>query len=119
MGIYSVPVWRVVKVAITGYHASMRSVGIKILKDKLSEYIRLVASGETIFVTDRDRIVAELTAPRKFRSPRLADATLAELVRTGLLRPPTLPPGAPFPEIKGVMKLDDVLSDLDDARADR
>lgn len=97
----------------------MRSVGIKILKNKLSEYIHLAASGETIFVTDRDRIVAELTAPREFQGPLLADATLAELVRTGLLRTPTLSHGTPLPEIKGVMKLDDVLSDLDDARADR
>lgn len=97
----------------------MRSVGIKILKNKLSEYIRLAASGETIFVTDRERIVAELTAPREFRSPLLADATLAELVRTDLLRTPTLSHGTPLPEIKGVTKLDDVLSDLDDARADR
>ena len=105
--------------APTDYHAGMRSVGIKILKNKLSEYIRLVASGETIFVTDRDRIVAELTAPKEFRSPLLADATLAELVRTGLLQPPTLSPGTPLPDIKGVMKLDEVLSDLDDTRADR
>ena len=98
---------------------NMRSVGIKILKNKLSEYIRLVASGETILVTDRDRIVAELTAPREFRSPILADAMLSELVRTGLLQPPTLSTDTPLPETKGVMKSDELLSDLDDARADR
>jgi prevent-host-death family protein len=38
----------------------MRSVGINILKNKLSEYVRLAASGETVLVTDRDRVVAEL-----------------------------------------------------------
>ena len=38
----------------------MRSVGIKVLKNKLSEYIRLVAAGETVLITDRDRVVAEL-----------------------------------------------------------
>jgi prevent-host-death family protein len=32
----------------------MRTVGIKVLKNRLSEYLRLVASGETILVTDRD-----------------------------------------------------------------
>lgn len=31
----------------------MRSVGLKILKNKLSEYVRLAASGETVLVTDR------------------------------------------------------------------
>jgi antitoxin (DNA-binding transcriptional repressor) of toxin-antitoxin stability system len=41
----------------------MRSVGIKLLKNKLSEYIRLAAGGETVLVTDRDRVVAELGPP--------------------------------------------------------
>ena len=36
----------------------MRSVGLKVLKNKLSEYVRLAASGETVLVTDRDRVVA-------------------------------------------------------------
>ena len=41
----------------------MRSVGIKILKNRLSEYVRLAASGEVVLVTDRDHVVAELVAP--------------------------------------------------------
>ena len=43
----------------------MRSVGIKLLKNKLSEYIRLAAGGETVLVTDRDRVVAELVRLRR------------------------------------------------------
>ena len=42
----------------------MRAVGLKTLKNRLSEYVRLVANGETVLVTDRDRVVAELTPPR-------------------------------------------------------
>jgi prevent-host-death family protein len=45
--------------------ASMRRVGLKTLKNKLSEYVRLAASGETIVITDRDRIVAEIVPPRR------------------------------------------------------
>ena len=41
----------------------MRAVGLKVLKNKLSEYIRLAAGGETVLVTDRDRIVAEIDRP--------------------------------------------------------
>jgi prevent-host-death family protein len=41
----------------------MRAVGLKVLKNKLSEYVRLVASGETVLITDRDRVVAELVPP--------------------------------------------------------
>ena len=32
----------------------MRSIGLKVLKNKLSEYVRLAASGETVLVTDRE-----------------------------------------------------------------
>jgi antitoxin (DNA-binding transcriptional repressor) of toxin-antitoxin stability system len=75
----------------------MRAVGLKVLKNKLSEYVRLAASGETVLVTDRDRVVAELVPPRTGRSPLLADAQLAEAVRQGWLTPPALasdePPG--------------------------
>ena len=38
----------------------MRTVGLKILKNKLSEYVRLAAAGETIVITDRGRSVAEI-----------------------------------------------------------
>jgi len=71
--------------------SGMRSVGLKVLKNKLSEYVRLAAGGETVLVTDRDRVVAELTPPRAERSPLLADAMLAEAVRQGWMTPPTMP----------------------------
>jgi antitoxin (DNA-binding transcriptional repressor) of toxin-antitoxin stability system len=67
----------------------MRSVGLKVLKNKLSEYVRLAASGETVLVTDRDRVVAEIVPPNPSRSPLLADALLAEAVREGWVTPPT------------------------------
>ncbi len=73
----------------------MRSIGIKALKDRLSEYVRLAASGETVLVTDRDRVVAELVPPRTDRSPLLADAMLADAVREGWISPPALPGGVP------------------------
>jgi antitoxin (DNA-binding transcriptional repressor) of toxin-antitoxin stability system len=54
----------------------MRSVGLKILKNKLSEYVRHAAGGETVLITDRDRVVAELVPTQPGRSPLLADARL-------------------------------------------
>jgi len=59
---------------------------VKVLKNKLSEYVRLAASGETVLVTDRDRVVAELGPPRTGRAPHLADALLAEAVGVALAR---------------------------------
>lgn len=83
----------------------MRAVGLKLLKNRLSEYVRLAASGETILVTDRDRVVAELVPPGAARGPMLADALLAEAVRRGWLTPPVLaqagvPPRAPVAPLR-------------------
>ena len=96
----------------------MKSVGIKVLKNKLSEYVRLAAAGETILITDRDQVVAELTEPRAERSPILADALLADAVRHGWLKPPVLS-RQPLPEAPPVMKLAELLGDLDGDRGDR
>ena len=96
----------------------MRSVGLKVLKNKLSEYVRLAASGETVLVTDRDRVVAEIVPPRSGRSEFVADAVLAEAVRKGWLTPPTLVPDAPPPRAP-VGKLRDLLAEVSEDRADR
>ena len=96
----------------------MRSVGLKVLKNKLSEYVRLAASGETVLVTDRDRVVAELVPPRVGRSELLTDAQLAELVRKGWLAPPTVVSEEPPPSVP-VVPLAQVLSELDSDRDDR
>jgi len=89
----------------------MRSVGIKVLKNKLSEYLRLAASGETVLVTDRDRVVAELIAPREGRSPAVTDAFLANAVQQGWLTPPSLVGHAP-PKRLPVARAQDILAEL-------
>jgi antitoxin (DNA-binding transcriptional repressor) of toxin-antitoxin stability system len=106
------------KVATRSYLETMRSVGLKTLKNRLSEYVRLAAGGETVLVTDRDRVVAELVPPRADRGERLADALLAEAVRKGWISAPLLvaegdPPRAP------VAPLADILGELARDRADR
>ena len=47
------------------YHDVVKSVGVKQLKSRLSEYLRLVRSGEIVLVTDRDEVVAELRPARR------------------------------------------------------
>jgi len=96
----------------------MRSVGLKVLKNKLSEYVRLAAAGETVLVTDRDRVVAEIGPPQPGRGTHVADANLAELVRKGILTPATVVGKGPPPRLP-TMPLEDILKDLDEARADR
>ncbi len=99
------------------YH--MRAVGLKVLKNKLSEYVRLAASGETVLVTDRDRVVAELVPPREGRSPLLTDAMLAEAVRQGWITPPALPGAGVPPPRKPVMAFQDLMKELQYDREDR
>ena len=93
-------------------------MGLKVLKNKPSEYVRLVAGGETVLVVDRDRVVAELVPPREGRSPLLADAQLAEAVRRGWITAPALPPGSPPPRAP-VAPLHDLLGELEQDRSDR
>jgi antitoxin (DNA-binding transcriptional repressor) of toxin-antitoxin stability system len=95
----------------------VRTVGLKVLKNRLSEYIRLVAGGETILVTDRDRVVAELRPPQG-RGPLASDALLAEAMRRGWLSAP-LVAGAGAPPRAPVAPLAELLGELDDDREDR
>jgi antitoxin (DNA-binding transcriptional repressor) of toxin-antitoxin stability system len=96
----------------------MRSVGLKVLKNKLSEYVRLAARGETVLVTDRDRVVAEIVPPRAGRSPLIADAMLADAVRDGWLTPPAFAGGGAPPR-KPIMTLSELMQDLGHDREDR
>lgn len=95
----------------------MRAVGLKELKNRLSEFVRLVRQGETILVTDRERVVAELRPPEG-RGPVVSDAVLAEAMRQGWLTAPLegrshVPPRLP------VAPLNDLLRELDADRGER
>jgi antitoxin (DNA-binding transcriptional repressor) of toxin-antitoxin stability system len=96
----------------------MRTVGLKVLKNKLSEYVRLASQGETVLIADRDKVVAELIPPRESRSALVSDAHLADLVRKGFLSPALAPPGRP-PPAKAVANLKDLLAELAADRSDR
>ena len=105
-------------VATCGYFRHMRAVGIKALTDRLSEYLRIVASGETVLVTDRDRVVAELIPPRGNRSLLAADSVLADAVRQGWITPPigTIDPEPPR---RPVAPLEELLAELERDRDGR
>lgn len=64
----------------------MRSVGIRELKNKLSQYLRLVRNGETLLVTDRGEVIAEIRAPGSAAPEDLPYPGLWELARRGLVR---------------------------------
>jgi len=96
----------------------VRAVGLKILKNRLSEYVRLAAGGETVLVTDRDRVVARLVPPEPGSTPLLSDAVLAEAVRKGWLTPALGAPG-PLPPRTPVAPLATILGELESDREER
>jgi antitoxin (DNA-binding transcriptional repressor) of toxin-antitoxin stability system len=56
---------RIDEVTTGDYYPPMKVVGIKQLKARLSEYVRLAKAGETVLVTERDEVVAELRPSRR------------------------------------------------------
>ena len=106
-------------VATSSYFIGMRVVGIKVLKNKLSEYVKLAASGETVLVTDRDRVVAELVPPRADRRADPEDAIIAQGVREGWITPATITDGSPPPRGDLRLTLEQILDDQARDREDR
>ena len=94
----------------------MKSVGLKVLKNKLSEYVRLAAAGETIVITDRNPIVAEIMSPRRHDQESFNERGVREGWLTPAKRPfKPLPPRKPVPGLT----LEQLLADLDRDREDR
>jgi prevent-host-death family protein len=63
----------------------MKTVGVRDLKNKLSEYLRRVRLGESVLVTDRGEVVAELLPPGQGQGNPSVPAGLQALARRGLL----------------------------------
>jgi len=93
----------------------MTQVGLKTLKNKLSEYVRRAASGETIVITDRGRPIAEIVPPK----PK-PESVIERGIREGWIRPAVRGPDWP-PKGKPVAGLtfEQLMADLAKDREDR
>jgi prevent-host-death family protein len=93
----------------------MTSVGLKTLKNRLSEYVRRAAAGETIAITDRGHTVAEI-GPHKSETETWRERGIREgWLRPAVRGPNWPPPGIPVPGLT----LEKLLADLDADREDR
>ena len=62
----------------------MKAVGVKDLKAHLSEYLRAVKGGETVLITDRNNVVAELRPPsHRHAAPDSLEDVLDRLAESG------------------------------------
>lgn len=101
----------------------MKAVGIKVLKNQLSRYLKEVEAGETVLVTDRERVIAEIHRPVLAVPGRVSRwaAFLNDQERRGKLRVPTdaavsMRKSKPFPPLPRDV---DPAALLDESRADR
>ncbi len=99
----------------------MKAVGIKHLKTHLSDYVRLAKAGETILVTDRDQVVAELGPARRRRPPLTrSEEILESLAEKGDITRASLPKKGWRWSPRGIgLPSTDVEALLDEIRSDR
>jgi prevent-host-death family protein len=96
----------------------MRKIGIKALKNDLSKYIRAAAAGETVLVTDRGQVVAEIIPPQVSDDPLKSNPLLSEDVRRGRITPATGSPYTPGPKTH-VAPFDAIMRELRNDRDSR
>lgn len=63
----------------------MKTVGLRELKNRLSEYVRQVRAGQAVVVTDRGQVVAELHPPGQVPPGTKIDPAISRLLNRGLL----------------------------------
>jgi antitoxin (DNA-binding transcriptional repressor) of toxin-antitoxin stability system len=99
----------------------MKAIGVKELKSRLSEYLRLVKGGETILVTERNEVVAEMRpARRQLRPSEALDDLLDALADAGEISRASLPKRGWGWRSRGMgLALGSVDALLDELRADR
>jgi antitoxin (DNA-binding transcriptional repressor) of toxin-antitoxin stability system len=95
----------------------MRAVALKTLETQVSEYVHLAENGETVQITDQNRVVAELI-PFRQAGPFADNPALAEAVRKGWITPAEVVSGEPPPRLP-VASVKELLQELDEDRADR
>jgi antitoxin (DNA-binding transcriptional repressor) of toxin-antitoxin stability system len=78
----------------------MKTAGIRDLKAHLSAYVKDVERGETVLVTDRGRVVAELRPPGAAAAAATpANLRRQQLIDGGRLRPARTPRNVVFSEL--------------------
>lgn len=97
----------------------MKSVGLRDLKNRLSEYVREVRSGEAVLVTDRGEVVAELIPPGQGASEGSVPSVLAALARRGQLTLGASNNAAAYPKLPRSLKRSHAAELLDQERGTR
>ena len=63
----------------------MISVGVRDLKNQLSQYLQYVKHGERVLITEHNRIIAEISLPREGQKADSVEEALERLAISGKL----------------------------------
>ena len=97
----------------------MKSVGLRELKNRLSEYVREVRSGEGVLVTDRGEVVAELLPPGQGLDDSGVPSGLMALARRGQLTLGASNDATLYPKLRSLLKRHRAAVLLDEERGTR
>src|ERR1700720_180834 len=97
----------------------MKSVGLRELKNRLSEYVREVRSGEGVLVTDRGEVVAELLSPGRGVDERGVPLGLVAVARRGELTLGASNDASLYPKLPALLKPHRASELLDEERGAR
>jgi len=97
----------------------MKSVGLRELKNRLSEFVREVRSGEPVLITDRGEVVAEIVPPGQPQNQPHVPSALAILARNGFLTLGSPNEPAAYSELPPLLKLRCAADLLDEERGAR
>ena len=97
----------------------MKSVGLRELKNRLSEYVREVRSGEGVLVTDRGEVVAELLPPGQGLDESGIPSGLMALARRGQVTLGALNGATLYPKLPPLLKRHRAAALLDEERGTR
>ena len=86
------------------YIETMKTVGLRELKNRLSEYVRQVRAGQAVVVTDRGQVVAELRPPGQPPPGPRVDTAVAGLVNRGLLILGSRNTRRVYPHLSGLLR---------------
>jgi len=97
----------------------VKTVGLRELKNRLSEYVREVRAGEAVLVTDRGEVVAELVPPGQAPDGRGAPSGLVALAKSGRLTLGSDNEAAAYPRLSRLLKRNRASELLDQERGSR
>ena len=63
----------------------MITVGVKELKNRLSQYLQYVKNGEKVVITEHNKIIAEISLPEKTKEESKMEEKLKQLAEDGKL----------------------------------